>query len=300
MTQILSNGFIDFRKFNGAAIIDQFDHSQFFDNANVSANSTEIPGLVGTYTAPDLFAFWSGGSTINSATSRLMASGNFTIDANGNATSGVVTGMALGNTVPAVDQYFAILGFSYSAVAFQRVMSSVSNTDDIGMLKTILLGADRITGSAYADYMWGWSGNDKLFGNNGNDTLSGDDGNDYVRGGYGNDSLKGGNGADTLIGDAGNDRIYDGLGTDLVTGGAGVDFFYFTMNSIQNDRVTDFADGADRLFFDVATGSTLTVAAVLADAVNITGGVRFTLDDGDVLTIMGVTKAQLADQVFLY
>jgi Ca2+-binding RTX toxin-like protein len=300
MTQVLSNSFIDFRMFNGAQLLSGFNRTQFLNNLNVSIDASEMPGVIGTYTAPDLFAFWSGSSTFETATQRLAVAGDFTLDANNNATSGTVSGFVLTNNVAEFSEYFAILGFSYSAVAFQQVMTTASNTDDIAMLKAILSGADTISGSAFSDFAWGWSGNDKLFGNGGNDTLAGDNGNDQLRGGTGNDQLRGGNGADTLLGDAGNDRLYDGLGTDRLSGGSGNDFFYFSMNNIENDRVTDFADGADRLYFDVAAGSPLTVSAVLADAVDITGGLRFTLDDGDVLTIMGITKAQLADQIFLY
>lgn len=67
-------------------------------------------------------------------------------------------------------------------------------------------GNDRITGSAYADYLGGGNGNDILFG------------------GGGNDVLEGGKGADQMFGEAGNDKLLAKDGArDILNGGAGKD-----------------------------------------------------------------------------
>jgi|GEM_PF-3049594 len=298
MAQVLSNGNLDFRQFNIWESIDQFSRFRFFDNANVSVDGTELTGFVGTYSASDLVGWWNGPTSLFNAETRLMASGeNVVLDANQNALSGVVTGLFYNETFNGNSFYFGLSGFSVSAVTFQAAAETRSITDDIALLKSALRGADRITGSADADYAYGWTGNDKLFGNAGNDTLSGDGGNDLLRGGSGNDVLKGGSGADRIYGDNGNDRLDGGFGADTLTGGAGADRFIFVEGQIATgDRVTDFQDNIDTLVFD-ATG-TGSLSAILAAARNITDGVRFNLD-GDVLTVMGVTKAQIADDILI-
>ena len=43
-----------------------------------------------------------------------------------------------------------------------------------------------ITGTAYADYLRGYSGDEKLIGGDGNDNIAGGDGNDIIKGGDGN------------------------------------------------------------------------------------------------------------------
>ena len=229
MAQLLSNGQIDFRQFNLFEVISQFDHFAFYNNAHPSVDAQELPGLIGTYSAEDLSAFWTGASNPGDAGdtgARLYIAGDaFVINANNNAVSGTVTAMSLKESYGGPAMTFDFYGFRMGAVAFQNAAMTQSNTDDLSLLRGALIGADRITGSAFADYAYGWTGNDKLYGNGGNDTLSGDAGNDYVRGGNGHDSLKGGSGADSVLGDAGNDRIYDGLGRDVLTGGAGQRLF---------------------------------------------------------------------------
>lgn len=297
MAQIISNGFLDFRGFNLFGLTSEFDHFGFWDDANRSIDNTEIPGFVGTYTAQDFGAFWSGAPDLENATSRFLVGGeNLVIDANNNAVSGMVTGMLYTGSEAGSDFHFAIAGFNVGAVAFQAVATSQSSADDIALLKDALSGNDRITGSAFGDFAYGWTGNDKLFGNDGNDTLIGDTGKDQIRGGKGNDRLTGGTGNDSLFGDAGKDRIEDGTGTDRLTGGTGADKFVFAMGRIDNDLVTDFEDGIDTLILDLDV-PVLTPDDFPGIASDIAGGVRIDFDNGEVLTILGVTKAELEDQV---
>lgn len=63
----------------------------------------------------------------------------------------------------------------------------------------LLSRADKITGTKYADVIYGHGGNDALYGN------------------AGNDKLYGGAGNDTLVGGAGADRLYGGAGTDTAS-----------------------------------------------------------------------------------
>lgn len=109
-------------------------------------------------------------------------------------------------------------------------------------------GNDRLSGNAGTNVLEGGIGNDVLTGRAGNDVLRGGFGNDILDGGIGNDMLDGGVGADVLRGGTGNDRLEGGAGNDLLTGGAGADSFVFRPGTGQ-DRVTDFADGVDRIVF---------------------------------------------------
>jgi Ca2+-binding RTX toxin-like protein len=56
---------------------------------------------------------------------------------------------------------------------------------------------------------------------------------------------------DVLTGSSGNDTLTGGLGQDTLTGGSGQDLFTgyspATINQFNNDRITDFTPGVDRL-----------------------------------------------------
>lgn len=148
------------------------------------------------------------------------------------------------------------------------------------------IGRDRVTGSGVGDNVNLGAGNDFAIGRGGNDTLNG---------GVGNDSLRGDLGADRLNGLGGADRLDGGRGADVLRGGNGADSFVF-LASYGNDRVLDFQNDIDVLAIDDVAGS---VRYVLSRGTNITGGVRFDFGDGDVLTVLGATKAQLADDIIL-
>ncbi len=71
-------------------------------------------------------------------------------------------------------------------------------------------------------------------------------GSDALTGGAGDDMLLGGAGDDYLSGGGGEDVLIAGEGADVLTGGAGADVFVFTADG-QQDRITDFQIGVDRL-----------------------------------------------------
>ena len=64
---------------------------------------------------------------------------------------------------------------------------------------------DMLTGTDYANSLWGLAGDDTLYGGEGDDTLYGGEGDDTLDGGDNNDTLTGGAGADVLIGGGGED-----------------------------------------------------------------------------------------------
>ncbi|MDD1428775.1 hypothetical protein MEO94_30925, partial [Dolichospermum sp. ST_sed9] len=100
-----------------------------------------------------------------------------------------------------------------------------------------------ITGTAYADYLRGYSGDDKLIGGEGNDDIAGGDGNDIIRGGDGNDTLKGEGGNDEIEGGDGNDTIDGGTGRHVIRGGKGDD----TVVSAKAGDSIDGGEGNDTL-----------------------------------------------------
>ena len=106
-------------------------------------------------------------------------------------------------------------------------------------LKEILSSdIENLTGSIYADTLWGDDGVNELMGMDGNDTLKGFGGADSLHGGNGNDTLAGMDGADALCGDGGNDTLNGGAGADTMLGGTGSDTYYVDNGA---DDVTEVA-----------------------------------------------------------
>jgi Ca2+-binding RTX toxin-like protein len=77
---------------------------------------------------------------------------------------------------------------------------------------------ENLTGSVYADILWGDDGVNKLMGMDGADVLRGLDGNDTLDGGAGADTMLGGPGGDTYHVDNGADEVIEvgGQGADQV------------------------------------------------------------------------------------
>ena len=84
---------------------------------------------------------------------------------------------------------------------------------------------ENLTGSIYADTLWGDDGLNKLMGMDGNDVLKGYGGADSLHGGNGNDTLNGMDGPDLLRGDGGDDMLIGGAASDTMIGGVGNDTY---------------------------------------------------------------------------
>jgi Ca2+-binding RTX toxin-like protein len=156
----------------------------------------------------------------------------------------------------------------------------------VGVIVNLALGGTG--GDAAGDT---YNGVEYVYGSAFNDTIVGDVAINRLVGGAGNDLLDGAGGNDYLLGEAGNDTL---------TGGAGADVYIFALG-FGNDTITDFWTGVgrtDRAWFQgVGLNS---YADVLANAVDTAAGVVISAGAQGVLTLSGVTLAQLNADDFLF
>ncbi|CDM94021.1 MULTISPECIES: CAP domain-containing protein [Limnospira] len=129
----------------------------------------------------------------------------------------------------------------------------------------LLQGDDYLVNDAQGRILLGHQGNDTIIGNSGNDTIYGGQNDDYLNGGSGDDLLFGNRGNDTIYGGSGNDTIYGGVGNDWIvggsgnnvlsgdrgldtlTGGSGANQFILQSSTLNQDLITDFKPGIDKL-----------------------------------------------------
>jgi Ca2+-binding RTX toxin-like protein len=128
------------------------------------------------------------------------------------------------------------------------------------------------------------------------DRITGNELANLLDGNRGNDVIDGKGGRDTLHGDSGRDRLSGGKGGDILIGGAQRDTFVFAAGGGRDD-IQDFQDGVDRILlrgFGFADA-----AEALALAVETAEGVTFSLADGAVLRVLGVTLPEISDEVLV-
>ena len=112
--------------------------------------------------------------------------------------------------------------------------------------------ANHMRGSRGTDTLYGLEGNDWLYGENGNDYLDDgsqeelEPGNDWFYGGSGDDTLNSRNGNDRLFGEAGRDTLFGGQGSSILDGGRGADFL---RPGGGNDTLILGSDVADHVLF---------------------------------------------------
>ena len=112
-----------------------------------------------------------------------------------------------------------------------------------------------------------------------------------VRGTNNSEALRGGAGNDTIEGLLGRDTLTGLGGADVLTGGKGKDLFVF--GEFDNDRITDFEDGRDRIMLN---GRVLFAALEFAAAGSDT---RITWNGG-MLTLTGVARASITAEDFAF
>ncbi|MCF3592769.1 M10 family metallopeptidase C-terminal domain-containing protein [Rhodobacteraceae bacterium LMO-12] len=172
--------------------------------------------------------------------------------------------------------------------------------DDIGGS----FGNDTIDGGDGNDNIGGGTGRDEISGGAGNDSVGGGEGNDTIFGGDGDDFLAGGGRDDLIYGDAGNDTINGGAGDDVMYGGADADLFVFNnLNAGENDTISDFEDGQDRLRLSGVEGVGL---AGRLSALNITDSTQGDEEaalinyNGHSILVLNVAVADLGLEDFIF
>jgi serralysin len=128
---------------------------------------------------------------------------------------------------------------------------------------------ERVTGTIFADRLFGGFGDDTVIGAGGNDTIYG------------------GDGQDDLYGGAGNDLLYGNEGSDLMAGGTGSDAFIFNTRpagtgAAEMDYILDFQSN-DIVVLDNADFPSLGAAGWLPDYMFKAVGTGASVDINDRL-----------------
>jgi Ca2+-binding RTX toxin-like protein len=145
---------------------------------------------------------------------------------------------------------------------------------------------DHITGSGFADKLFGGPGGDQILANAGNDYISGDSGNDTLYGMTGNDKIFGGPGTDVLD---------SGPGKDIVYGGGARDVFLFDQ---LDDRVTikDLNINDDTIRIDKSLARKFKKLKAIAEEYK--DGVKLDFHGDDSLRIEGIGLNKLKKMDF--
>lgn len=136
----------------------------------------------------------------------------------------------------------------------------------------------------------------------GNLRLYGNAAKNYLYGNAGANSLFGGDGNDLLDGGAGNDGYLGGAGDDLLRDTAGGDDTFVFSQGFGRDTIQGFQAGTaigDVIMFDMATFANLG-AVVAAWADDGAGNVVINAGNGNTVTILGVTTAQMSGNDFAF
>ncbi len=126
-----------------------------------------------------------------------------------------------------------------------------------------------------------------LYGSQFDDTLIGKAGANTLTGNEGNDTLDGKGGNDTLLGRQGNDTM---------TGGAGADKFRYTEASFDQDIITDFEDGIDKIDL---TGSGLVFGDFTVSQQGTDTLVSLANDSHDIL-LRNIVETNITSEDFIF
>jgi Ca2+-binding RTX toxin-like protein len=151
---------------------------------------------------------------------------------------------------------------SIDGLAGWNTIMGTSGNDILTFAATTLANIGRIDGGAGADQLTGSNAADYLFGGDGNDTLAGGAGNDIVQGGEGIDTISDAAGNNLLLGNGGTDTLTGGTGAEIFAGGTG------------NDTITTGA-GADLIAFRFGDGQDLVNATNVQDNVLSLSGTNY-------------------------
>ncbi|MEA5519419.1 hypothetical protein [Limnoraphis robusta] len=187
--------------------------------------------------------------------------------------------------------YFSASPFP-DAIALLEGDDNVLN-DNTGRIFYGNQGSDTIIGGGGNDTIFGGQDDDFLEAGGGNSILFGNLGNDTLIGGPGNDSLYGGTGNDVIIGGLGNSVISGDKGLDTLTGGGGANQFILASSGADQDVITDFQPGIDKM--PIPTGLTFADLEVRGSGANTE-----ILRNGEVVAILnGVISSSINSNDFI-
>ncbi len=143
-------------------------------------------------------------------------------------------------------------GASNAAVNLDLQANTFSGGDALG---DVISNVEGVSGSSFADQLFGDANANRLFGQGGNDFIQGRGGNDAIDGGDGDDWLDGGAGADQIFGGNGNDIV--AYGASLAAVNADLAAFTFTGGDAAGDTysLVEGVSGSsfgDQLFGDAS------------------------------------------------
>ena len=117
-------------------------------------------------------------------------------------------------------------------------------------------------------------------------------------GGSGDDKLTGNSSDNVLKGKKGDDKLVGKMGDDMLKGNGGKDTFVFR-NNFDEDRILDFQDNKDEIVLDDNLWNGNKSVNKILNQFGQKSGNDFILDfgDGDILTILDVTKSQLKNDI---
>jgi Ca2+-binding RTX toxin-like protein len=145
----------------------------------------------------------------------------------------------------------AAYGSSSAAVNLDLQANTYTGGDAAG---DVLTNIEGLSGSSFADQLFGNANDNRLFGQGGNDFIQGRGGNDIIDGGDGDDWLDGGAGADQIFGGAGtNDVVAYGASAAAVN--ADLQAFTFTGGDAAGDTYSGVEGVSGSSFGDQLFGN---------------------------------------------
>ncbi len=227
--------------------------------------------------------------------------GLITVTNSGDIFGGTYGILTAGTSTATITNTGVISGIT-GALSLANGVSVVLNTGTLGGKSLLGGGADVFNGTGGVQgSVYGGAGADKILGGLGDDALFGDAGADVLRGGQGDDDLFGGADADQMFGGLGDDALSGGAGVDVLRGGEGddrltagtqADTFVFTRGQ-GTDRITDFANGVDKIDLRAFDFANLAAVRALASATSVATVLRIDLPGEGMLFVQGLTLATL-------
>jgi Ca2+-binding RTX toxin-like protein len=237
------------------AVINGTSGNDFLSGTNIGDVISGLAGNDSIYGGDGNDSIYGGDGTdtIYGGNELSLGSANDFLDGgNGNDYFSITSGSSTINGGSGIDTLFlnrykskvsSAITFSYDGSGVSSDGITIQNIEKFSFYGSEGNDFADLSATAYANYLYGNTGQDTLFGGSGNDTLEGGSDDDYLYGGDGNDTIGGGaEGNDLIEGNSGDDYLYDEKGNNTIMGGSGDDIVYASISS-----VVDGGEGNDYL-----------------------------------------------------